>query len=95
MANGVCMSRPYGRLAALPSGSGRVVLVLADGLGRGASSLRTSRAGADEPRFVGEHDGLDAVTQVELAEHARDVGLDGRPLRNSTRQLGIESRREQ
>ena len=36
------------------------------------------RAGPHEPGLVGEHDGLDAVAQAELAQHARDVRLDGR-----------------
>jgi hypothetical protein len=38
-----------------------------------------SLAGAwlDEPGLVGEDDGVDAVSQVELGEDVRDVGLDG------------------
>ena len=36
------------------------------------------RAGLDDPGLVGEHDGLDAVAQSELREHAGDVGLDRR-----------------
>ena len=32
----------------------------------------------DEPSFVGEHDGLDAVAEVEFGEYACYVGLDGR-----------------
>ena len=31
----------------------------------------------DEPRFVRCYDGLGAVTQPELAQHATDVGLHG------------------
>ena len=33
--------------------------------------------GLDETVAVGIHHGLDAVTQVEFAEHPADVGLDG------------------
>ena len=34
-------------------------------------------SGLHDAAFVGEYDGLDAVAQSELGEHARDVGLDG------------------
>ncbi len=36
------------------------------------------RVGCEEARLVGEHDRLDAVTEVELLEDVRDVGLDCR-----------------
>lgn len=39
--------------------------------------LLRQAAGGDEAGLVGEHDGLDAVAQAELAEHVCDVGLDG------------------
>ena len=44
---------------------------------RAAAGL--GRAGLDESGFVGEHDGLDAVAEPQLAEDAVDVGLDGAP----------------
>jgi hypothetical protein len=31
----------------------------------------------DEPGFVGEYDGLDAIAEVEFGEDPVDVGLDG------------------
>jgi len=34
-------------------------------------------AGVDESGFVGEDDGLDAVSEVELGEDPADVGFDG------------------
>ena len=34
--------------------------------------------GLEQPGLVGEHDGLDAVAQVELLEDVGDVRLDGR-----------------
>jgi hypothetical protein len=37
-----------------------------------------ARADADQPRLVGDDDGLDAVTEAELGEDAGDVCLDGR-----------------
>jgi hypothetical protein len=38
-------------------------------------SNRTS--GADQAALAGVDDGLDAVAEVEFAEHPADVGLDG------------------
>src|SRR5215469_1797109 len=48
----------------------------------------------DEPRFVRRDDGLGAVTQPELAQHATDVGLHGlfrdhEALRNEPEHLGL------
>src|SRR5207248_8697783 len=40
-------------------------------------TLRSGRAGSDDPGFVGEDDGLYAVAQAELGEHSPDVRLDG------------------
>jgi len=34
-------------------------------------------AGTHQPRFVREHDCLDAVAQAEFSEQTRDVSLDG------------------
>jgi hypothetical protein len=33
-------------------------------------------SGSQEAGLVGDHDGLDAVATVGLAQHVRDVGLD-------------------
>ncbi len=38
---------------------------------------RASRPRRYQPGLVGEHDRLHAVTQAELAEHVRHMGLDG------------------
>ena len=44
----------------------------------------------DEPGLVGEHDGLDAVAQPELAQHVGDVGLDRRVAEDERRgDLGV------
>src|SRR5687767_8355942 len=48
----------------------------------GAASCGLTGAGLDEARLVGEHDGLDAVAQVELVEDARNVRLHRRRLDN-------------
>ena len=45
---------------------GRELLFPAGGVARG-----------DEAGFVGEHDGVDPVAQVELAQDALDVRFDG------------------
>lgn len=34
-------------------------------------------AGTDDVCLVGKHDRLDAVAEIQLLEHARDVRLDG------------------
>src|SRR5216683_4701013 len=54
-----------------------------DLLKAGASNTAFSGfAGLDEPGFVGEHDGLDAVAEVELGEDPVYVCLDGGCLDN-------------
>jgi hypothetical protein len=46
------------------------------GIERASSTIRLF-AWADEAVFVGQHDGLDAVTQTQFREHAGHVRLDG------------------
>ena len=49
-------------------------------------------AGPDDAGFVGEHDGLDAVAQAELGQHAGDVGLDRRAARRRAARRSRRSR---
>jgi hypothetical protein len=43
---------------------------------RQGPALLGGAAGGDRPGFVGEDDGLDAVSEAELGQQVGDVGLD-------------------
>ena len=42
-----------------------------------STGSRSAGTWLDQPRFIGDDDGLRAVAEVELVEDAGDVGLDG------------------
>jgi hypothetical protein len=46
------------------------------------------RAGVEEAGFVGEHDGLDPVAEIELLQDVGDVRLDGGAARLSYPRTG-------
>ena len=68
-------ARPAGDTRRAPDRPGRGLDCPRPRCGRDSDPAGESRAGAHEAAFVGEHDGLCAVAQVQLLKDARDMGL--------------------